>query len=343
MYALDFEYGDFSTGLDNDKAKLSDFGFIICQFDATGGANIASAGSTITFNKTPINYGKRFDLVSTSYEECLETTFDICKNPDIYEYKDMEISDQEKRNLIVWLSRHKFMDFKLIKEDSSIKDVFYKASFNIEEIWISGKLYGLRLNLTTDKPYGYGEPVTTVIKDILRKEMKSVVIETDEIGYIPLKIELTSKLIKDNNERTNSIRIRLTSNSYENDIIINNCFNSFPELTQENEGVETNVESVVIDGENQTIFTKNSVIKVVKNESDNDYKYQTISNEIGTRKMYNDFNYTFPRVLNKWNKNNKKTLVYIKVTGLDYPYTGADLLTADLTLTYTPIIKGSIS
>ena len=59
--------------------------------------------------------------------------------------------------------------------------------------------------------------------------------------------------------------------------------------------------------------------------------------------MYNDFNYTFPRVLNKWNKNNKKTLVYIKVTGLDYPYTGADLLTADLTLTYTPIIKGSIS
>ena len=53
MYALDFEYGDFSTGLDDDKAKLSDFGFIICQFDATGGANIASAGSTITFTQLP--------------------------------------------------------------------------------------------------------------------------------------------------------------------------------------------------------------------------------------------------------------------------------------------------
>lgn len=41
MYALDFEY---------DGQYLSDYGFIICDFNSSSGADIVSAGSMITFN-----------------------------------------------------------------------------------------------------------------------------------------------------------------------------------------------------------------------------------------------------------------------------------------------------
>lgn len=54
MYALDFQYGDFAN---NQYHRLSDFGFIVCQFDAPSGTNILPGGSELTFNQTPINYG----------------------------------------------------------------------------------------------------------------------------------------------------------------------------------------------------------------------------------------------------------------------------------------------
>ena len=44
MYALDFEY---------DKQNLSDFGFIICNFDDDQGATYTDIGSNITFITTP--------------------------------------------------------------------------------------------------------------------------------------------------------------------------------------------------------------------------------------------------------------------------------------------------
>ena len=74
MYAIDFEY---------DGQYLSDYGFIVCNFDATSGINIADAGSKITFNKVSRNNGKSYSLTSAKYGECIQCTFDICKNQSL--------------------------------------------------------------------------------------------------------------------------------------------------------------------------------------------------------------------------------------------------------------------
>lgn len=50
MRAIDFEY---------DNQYLSDYGFIICDFNFSSGANEVDAGSTITFNKISRHSGKR--------------------------------------------------------------------------------------------------------------------------------------------------------------------------------------------------------------------------------------------------------------------------------------------
>lgn len=177
MYAIDFEY---------DGQYLSDYGFIICKFETSSGATIADAGSKITFEKVARNRGKQFSLVNTKYEECVTTSFDICKNPDIYDdYDDRLISNDEYRDLMRWLNRREYLKFQVFDEDDNIRDTcYYNVSFNVEKIKIADRLFGLRLTLESDKPFGYGQEqsVTWEFSDITVSKILSDM--SDEIGYV---------------------------------------------------------------------------------------------------------------------------------------------------------------
>lgn len=178
MRAIDFEY---------DNQYLSDYGFIICDFNFSSGANEVDAGSTITFNKIPRHSGKRYSLSSTQYDECITASFDICKNTDIYDPEDMEISNDEYRDIMRWLNRREFLKFQVIDDgnDNFERDTcYYNASFNIDKIKINEKLYGMRLTMETDKPFGYGQEqsVSWTFSDSNVSKILSDI--SDEIGYI---------------------------------------------------------------------------------------------------------------------------------------------------------------
>lgn len=185
MRALDFEY---------DGQCLSELGFIICDFNFSSGANEVTAGSTITFNKVSRNQGKRYSLASTQYNECITTTFDICKNPDIYDAEEMEISNDEYRDIMRWLNRREFLKFGVIGDTDYQNDIcYYQASFNVSKIKISEKLCGLRLVMETDRPFGYGQE--QVIKWSFAKGGDAKILSdfSDEIGYIFPTIVVTCK------------------------------------------------------------------------------------------------------------------------------------------------------
>lgn len=176
MYALDFEY---------DGKYLSSFGFIICDFNFSDGVNDTTAGSTITFNKVPRNHGKIYSLSSTQYDECITTTFDICKDPDIYDLEDMEISEIEYRDIMRWLNQREFCKFSVITDiDSEHELCYFQASFNIEKLKISEKLYGLRLTMETDKPFGYGHEQIINLKFTSGNTSKTYTDNSDEIGSV---------------------------------------------------------------------------------------------------------------------------------------------------------------
>lgn len=177
MRAIDFEY---------DNQYLSDYGFIICDFNFSSGANEVDAGSTITFNKISRHSGKRYGLSSTQYDECITTSFDICKNPDIYDPEDMEISNDEYRDIMRWLNRREFLKFQVIDDgnDNFERDTcYYNASFNVNKIKINEKLCGMRLTMETDKPFGYGQEqsVSWTFSDSNVSKILSDI--SDEIGY----------------------------------------------------------------------------------------------------------------------------------------------------------------
>jgi len=156
MLALDFEY---------DGRYLSDFGFIVCDFNNTSGANTVEVGSQIDFKMVSTNHGKSNTLTSSDFNGTIQATFDICKDPDKYDQKDMYISSDEYRDIARWLNRGQFCLFQALykDEDYNREPCFYKASFNLSKILIGEKLAGITVEMTTDKPFGYAERITKII------------------------------------------------------------------------------------------------------------------------------------------------------------------------------------
>lgn len=174
MYALDFEY---------DGQYLSDYGCLVCDFDNSSGTEVASAGSVITFNTVPRNQGKNWSLTSTQYDECIQATFQICKDPNRYD--DIRITDDEYRSLMRWLNRREYLRFQVLDEDNKERVVrYYNASFNVAKIKIQDVLYGLELTMETDRPFAYADEYKTVLNITDTKKKYTIYDASDEIGFV---------------------------------------------------------------------------------------------------------------------------------------------------------------
>lgn len=180
MYTCDFEY---------DGKLLSDFGFIICDFNGSSDFDTVDAGSKIQFNTVSRHRGKIFSLVGTEYSESVTATIDICKDPSLND--DLQITNDEYRALVRWLNRSEFLRFRLIYGDDDRTPCYYDASFNIEKVMVGNVLYGLELSMETNKPFGYGEELIEMFDISDTAEAFSFTDASDEIGYTYPNLKIT--------------------------------------------------------------------------------------------------------------------------------------------------------
>jgi len=170
MKAFDFEYANRS---------LSEFGMVVCNFGDKG-LDTVSDGAQITFNTISVLGGSKNELTSTEYEECLETTIQICKHSCTGGIQ--EITTTEHRELTKWLNRKRFLKFKPLSEE--FIDLYFEASFNISRIELDGRLYGLELEVITNRPFALKEPKTIIVKNIIQDGKHSINDTSHEEGYI---------------------------------------------------------------------------------------------------------------------------------------------------------------
>lgn len=178
MAFIDFEYAG---------RYLSDFGFMVCSFDSND-IDTISNGSTLTLNTVPINNGNKVLLTSSKYDECVSSTFSICKN--VCDYKDLSINVEENSRIMKWLNRKNFNKFKIVNDYYS--DIYFNSTFNISRVVINGKLVGYELEMLTDSPFGYKEPVeySFTISESDIHEPRIILDTSDEIGFIYPNIEI---------------------------------------------------------------------------------------------------------------------------------------------------------
>lgn len=183
--AYNFEY---------DGLRLSDFGFMLCSFDGSK-TDTVSNGSEIKFNTVSTMSGMKHELTSSSYEDCLTATFQICKNYCDYS-NDEEISIEDMRDIMRWLNRKEFHKFKLIDYDGEYAGIYFEASFNISRIEINGRLYGFELEMFTNRPFGLREQIVVNIDTIgIDKitglyDKKIMFSNSDEEGHIYPNMEI---------------------------------------------------------------------------------------------------------------------------------------------------------
>ena len=206
MIAMDFEY---------DGQLLSDFGFIICSFDSSDVSTISN-GSTLTLNTVPMNNGSKYLLSGAKYDSCVSATFSICK--DICIDDNLEISVEENSAIMRWLNRKNFNKFKIIDDD--YLDIYFESTFNVSKVVIGGKLVGYELEMLTNSPFGYKDPVKRVFNISDETDTGIIVDTSDEIGFIYPKMEI--EVLKDGDLYiTNEIenRTMLITNCIKNEII----------------------------------------------------------------------------------------------------------------------------
>ncbi len=174
MYALDFEY---------DKLHLSDFGFIVCDFNQATGADIVDVGADITFNTVSMQRGKIRRSTGAQYDKCLQTTIHICKNPD--ETSDMVISRDEYRDISRWLCREEYLPLRIIyADDFECETCYFDASFTVNRIEINKLLYGIELTIQTNRPFGYGIERREILRFTDNDLQKKMIDHNDVIGRI---------------------------------------------------------------------------------------------------------------------------------------------------------------
>ena len=179
MLVLAFEY---------DGLLLSDFGFMICNLDKSGGIDTSSVGSQITFSTTPTLKGVRHVLADTRYEECLTATFQICKNPCYFHGEGAYMNAEEVAELMRWLNRKSFHKLRLDFE--GYERAYFNGSFNADVVKFGSNVIGLSLTLTTDAPFAKGDIIykkfnVTANQPVLFKDT------SDEIGFIYPETKIT--------------------------------------------------------------------------------------------------------------------------------------------------------
>lgn len=206
----DFEY---------DGKQLSDLGYMVCEFGTNGnGVNIVK-GATINLSTVSNSYGTKNYLVNSKYGNILEDTFQICKNTCNNE--DMEITVDEQRELGRWLNRKGYHSFRYLTYD--YLDFYFEATFNISYIEVGGKIYGLELEMTTNKPFALNKEKDYELEITEANQTMILINESDDEGCIYPHMRITigniSGDLKISNEVGDKIETTIIKNCTANEVI----------------------------------------------------------------------------------------------------------------------------
>lgn len=163
-----------------DGKNLSGYGYIICSFDGISTETVTASNITFQTIKAPFsNVSKK---TSATYEDNLQTTFCICKNPSTTE--TLELTADDIAELTKWLCRKEYKWFSFVNAKNGMDEVYYEAQINTNKVMLGDTCIGLELIITTNRPYGLTSE--HIIKSSLDSENKTIEIHvySDEEGYI---------------------------------------------------------------------------------------------------------------------------------------------------------------
>ena len=325
MKAYDFEF---------NNRRLSEFGCVLCNFGGSKGLDTVTDGAAISFVTVPTMFGSKHNLTSVSYEDCLETTLQICRYSCTGGIQ--EINASLHRELTKWLCRKHFLKLKILDEENI--DLYHEAIINVSKIELDGKLYGLELEVKTNRPFSLKEPKTISInceegKEVYgwkkyktdpEIEMLGYVTSTDKNAYPQGKVDENDNIIE--GAHTDGYQYYSLGQVYKaslNDISYEEGY-IYPQM----EITIGNIDDRPVNERNLTIHNsienRETYIANCRTNEVITLDYPVIQSSDSSHNIQNDFNWTFFRVANTYD-NSRNDLVIS--------------LPCSIKIKYSPIVK----
>lgn len=215
-----------------DGVLASDYDIAVCTFGGKG-LETVNYGSQISFDTVKMMGGNKFVLTNASYDEALEFTFQICKNPCSNDNKNFYFTTDEQRFIYRWLNRKDgFHKLKLFIPN--YETIVFNGSFNIEVLESDGEIVGFELTFQSESPYGYFDNHRIMHSFTSSNDEYVIIDQSDDIGYIYPDLKITCKS-NGNLEIHNSIEDRTT--------IIKNCTSGEVISIDKNLNIQTSLNS----------------------------------------------------------------------------------------------------
>ena len=178
-----------------DGEKLSDYGCIVASI-RTAYQDSVQIGTNITYNTIQNQATYMHKIINSKYDDVITATFDICRNPCLYNGQNMGFSDGEISHFMRWLkekfsyeddfnNQKQYKKFKPIYKDGSYSDLYFYGTFtSISAIVFNGKVVGFTLTFTSNSPFGYvnDKEYTTSLNSAGGQFI--FYDDSDEIGYL---------------------------------------------------------------------------------------------------------------------------------------------------------------
>ena len=289
MYLVDFVY---------DGLKLSDFGCMVGSA-VTGNDDSVDMGSVVKFD-TVINHGSYIsEIVNATYPDVYSITFDIFKKPCGGGYKDV-FEDKEVTWFMRWLNRKEYKKFVPIYDNpSDFYRIFFNGTFtDCKAIGIQGQVYGFTVTFTSNSPFAYLDYKPNTYTVINTGEQFTIInsFTKEEHTYTGGTFSIYDESEELGAVYPKSFVIKLIESG---DLVIKNDMDEMKRYTQ--------IKNCVA-GETLTL----------------DCIHKVITSDKEHAKLYNDFNYVFPRLMNEFYDG--RNLFHVTLNG-------------DVTVDYNPIRK----
>ena len=222
MYITDFEYAG---------RLLSEFNCMVCHVGSDSDLEEINIGCDITFTTVKNNHSSVHSVTSSTYDNVYTTSFDIAKNFCELNDDNIYFNEIETREIIRWLNRHEYKKFKPFDLNNDISNIVHYGSFNVMPLRYGENVIALRVEFTSNAPYGFAEPIQSKYMILAPNEEISIYGDSDEITTIFPTVQIRCFSSGDL-----EIENYLTGNKFE----IKNCING---------------ETITVDGEYKIIDT----------------------------------------------------------------------------------------
>jgi len=268
MYFVDFIY---------DGYRLSDLG---CMVGAAVTSNNDSVemGSVVKL-ETAINHGSYVsEIINADYPDVYTVTFDIFKKNCGKGYNDV-FEDKEITWFMRWLNRKEYHKFvPLYDNPKDFYRIFYRGTFtDCKAINIGGEVYGFTLTFTSNSPFAYLDYPISEFDVTASGETFTIVNPRTGVSE---SVTGNHFDIYDQSEELGFVyptkfTIKVTQAGR---LVIKNSFDKSNRYTEVNNCVA-----------NETL-TFDCIHKIITSDKNH-------------TKLYNDFNYVFPRLNNEFKNN----------------------------------------